>query len=68
MRRSLVFQDAWIEGEIKGRREGIELMGAVLDRRSQFPNESYEETAKAVGCSAEEVRMIAERVPRTWEK
>lgn len=38
----------------------------IIDRRSQFPNESLEATALAVGCGIEDVKRIVNRKPRTW--
>ena len=46
---------------------GIDLALDIKDRREQFPEETFEETAKAVGCKVEDVIAVVNRKKRSWK-
>ena len=54
------------EGRKEGRIEGIHSVLAIIDRREEFPYESIEETASAVGCDVEDVLAVINRKKRSW--
>ena len=56
-----------MEDYVGRRREakGMQITLDILDRRSEFPDESYEKTAEAVGCSRKDVDKVVNRRRRT---
>ena len=52
------------QGIEKGRNMTLD----ILDRRAEFPSESSEETAKAVGCAPEDVVVVVNRMKRSWRQ
>lgn len=51
-----------------GRKQGLDLAIDILDRREQFPDEPFEDTAKAVECKIEDVQAVVNRRKRSWKK
>ena len=50
----------------QGIEQGCNMVFDIMDRRTEFPSESVEETAKAVGCDPADVDMVISRVNRLW--
>ena len=55
-------------GKAEGKAEGRLNTLDILDRRSEFPAESLEETAAAVGCTVEDVQAVVYRRKRSWKR
>ena len=56
------------QGIKQGIKQGLDLSLDILDRRDEFPGESLEDTAAAVGCTLEEVQAVVNRRKRSWKK
>ena len=52
----------------EGLEKGRDMTLDILDRRDEFPNESLEDTAKAVECTIEDVQVVVNRRKRSWKK
>ncbi len=52
----------------EGLEKGRDMTLDILDRRDEFPNESLEDTAKAVECTIEDVQAVVNRRKRSWKK
>ena len=52
------------EGIEQGMERGLQLSLDILDRRDEYPGESLEETAEAVGCALEDVQAVVNRRKR----
>ena len=53
------------QGLKQGLEQGLNLSLDILDRRDEYPCESLEETAKAIGCTLEDVQAVVNRRKRT---
>lgn len=49
------------QGLKQGLERGLNLSLDILDRRDEYPGESLEETAEAVGCALEDVQAVVNR-------
>ena len=56
------------EGIEQGMERGLQLSLDILDRRDEYPDETPEETARAVGCTLEDVQAVVNRRKRTLKK
>lgn len=52
------------QGLKQGLERGLNLSLDILDRRDEYPGESLEETAEAVGCTLEDVQAVVNRRKR----
>ena len=52
------------QGLKQGLERGLNLSLDILDRRDEYPGESLEETAEAVGCALEDVQAVVNRRKR----
>ena len=62
-----ILEEGLERGRAEGRAEGKNMTLDILDRREFFPEETLEMTAKAVGCSIEEVEQIVNHRKRSWK-
>ena len=51
----------------RGIEQGRNMVFDIMDRRTEFPDESIEETAKAVGCTPADVDAVINRKRRSWK-
>ena len=63
-----ILKEGLEQGIKQGIKQGLDLSLDILDRRDEFPGESLEDTAAAVGCTLEEVQAVMNRRKRSWEK
>jgi hypothetical protein len=63
-----ILKEGLEQGIKQGIKQGLDLSLDILDRRDEFPGESLEDTAAAVGCTLEEVQAVVNRRKRSWKK
>lgn len=63
-----ILKEGLEQGIKQGRVQGRDLTLDILDRREEFPDESLEDTARAVACKLEDVQAVVNRRKRSWKK